>query len=334
MPPITQKTCPVCLSTFETNIETKKFCGKKCKLKNRNDLKRDYRNERRYLSRKENSTQKECIICGIQFETHLKKNWCSSECAFVNRKHPCAVCGKKHHPNCILTPKQKEPRKIRIKKQKPIPKPIFEIRCATCFEKITTKNPRQKFCSKKCCNAFLRPEAKEINLQCRFCQKGYKTKYRQKKFCSNTCYRSNEKQEKRKKKYCKVCSNEILGRGFRYCDEHNSRYQLKKKTCQNCSINLTGTSCYKYCKECSIKLFQHQSTYYRKLAKELISQWRHQGKTCVWCNSAEITVDHIIPFKKGGALMDINNLQPMCNLCNISKGNKLPHEYKWCKRYR
>ena len=40
------------------------------------------------------------------------------------------------------------------------------------------------------------------------------------------------------------------------------------------------------------------------------------------------TVDHITPKSKGGSVMDIKNLQPMIEIHNFKKGNKLNYNYK------
>ena len=41
---------------------------------------------------------------------------------------------------------------------------------------------------------------------------------------------------------------------------------------------------------------------------------------CEWCGSDEdLTVDHIIPLRRGGAKFDPDNLQPLCRFCNREK---------------
>lgn len=49
---------------------------------------------------------------------------------------------------------------------------------------------------------------------------------------------------------------------------------------------------------------------------------RDEGK-CVYCGSNEnIHIDHIIPFSKGGAT-NVENLQLLCQKCNLQKSNKI-----------
>lgn len=44
---------------------------------------------------------------------------------------------------------------------------------------------------------------------------------------------------------------------------------------------------------------------------------------CPGCKTkADLTIDHVHPFERGGRLI-ITNLQPLCGLCNIRKGNRV-----------
>lgn len=54
-----------------------------------------------------------------------------------------------------------------------------------------------------------------------------------------------------------------------------------------------------------------------------------QGGMCVYCGVALCAsphLDHIIPLVKGGAHTD-DNVQLLCQSCNLSKGAKMPHEF-------
>lgn len=46
------------------------------------------------------------------------------------------------------------------------------------------------------------------------------------------------------------------------------------------------------------------------------------------CGGASHTTDHIIPISEGGALYDLDNLQPLCQSCNASKTGKQGHKKK------
>lgn len=51
--------------------------------------------------------------------------------------------------------------------------------------------------------------------------------------------------------------------------------------------------------------------------------WNRDGGKCVYCGSGEnLHLDHIIPFSKGGDT-SVENLQLLCQKCNLEKSNKI-----------
>lgn len=51
--------------------------------------------------------------------------------------------------------------------------------------------------------------------------------------------------------------------------------------------------------------------------------WRRDGGRCVMCGSVEqLQFDHIIPVSRGGAT-SVENLQLLCQQCNLVKGSKI-----------
>ena len=51
--------------------------------------------------------------------------------------------------------------------------------------------------------------------------------------------------------------------------------------------------------------------------------WNRDRGKCVYCGSNEnLHLDHIIPFSKGGDT-SVENLQLLCQKCNLEKSNKI-----------
>ena len=59
----------------------------------------------------------------------------------------------------------------------------------------------------------------------------------------------------------------------------------------------------------------------RKLFKDLLYKFKFSCIKCGCKDEKKLSVDHIIPFSKGG-LDDFENLQILCKLCNSKKGVK------------
>jgi hypothetical protein len=63
------------------------------------------------------------------------------------------------------------------------------------------------------------------------------------------------------------------------------------------------------------------------LGKKIRASILSSGK-CAACGAVDnLVVDHIIPVARGG-LCERSNLQALCQPCNISKGKKLPEEWR------
>lgn len=66
---------------------------------------------------------------------------------------------------------------------------------------------------------------------------------------------------------------------------------------------------------------------WRQIRKTVI---RRDGRCCRWCGIKchKIHIDHIVPLTKGGS-NHVRNLTVSCSFCNISKGNRLWHEWRF-----
>lgn len=114
----------------------------------------------------------------------------------------------------------------------------------------------------------------------------------------------------------------------------------KAHTCNNCSTNDgRPTLCWEkedfdLCHECieklwvdySSKILHHKPIIIIKRAiinEELRNKiFKRDGFKCVSCLSEEnLSIDHILPFIKGG-MAEPCNLQTLCRTCNSKKGGK------------
>lgn len=51
--------------------------------------------------------------------------------------------------------------------------------------------------------------------------------------------------------------------------------------------------------------------------------WQRDGGRCVECGTKEkLCFDHIVPYSRGSS-NSVRNLQLLCELCNLQKGNRI-----------
>ena len=70
----------------------------------------------------------------------------------------------------------------------------------------------------------------------------------------------------------------------------------------------------------------------RNTGRYTAREWRLMinwfGCACVKCGTVgKVSPDHIIPVSKGGS-NKIENIQPLCQRCNLSKGNRERVDYR------
>ena len=71
----------------------------------------------------------------------------------------------------------------------------------------------------------------------------------------------------------------------------------------------------------------YQTPGWRFMRECVLAYW---GDRCLKCGSSEsMHVDHIVPRSKAPELeMDFNNLQTLCETCNMEKSNKTCEDYR------
>lgn len=97
------------------------------------------------------------------------------------------------------------------------------------------------------------------------------------------------------------------------------RKPLKPCRYQGCP-NLTDSS---YCKAHSMyerKSSGSRNPFYRsKEWREARKAFLEEHPICIKCGAKAEIVDHIVPIKRGGALLDESNFQPLCWSCHARK---------------
>lgn len=75
---------------------------------------------------------------------------------------------------------------------------------------------------------------------------------------------------------------------------------------------------------------RHPSRYWLSVPERIRFKWRlfwKYGPECAYCHRAfdwryGLTIDHIQPKSKGGAIRELSNMVLACFGCNQAKGNK------------
>jgi 5-methylcytosine-specific restriction endonuclease McrA len=224
--------------------------------------------------------------------------------------------------------------------------------CANC-EKVIAKYPsqikEQNFCSRACHvdyknkTGFYTKEnhpqwkGSTLKLPCKHCEQMFYIKKSaierglgRGTFCSRQC----QKDHGSVLKECKSCGKEFrvkkshdqLGNGI-YCSRkcYNADYGIVYSGENN--PNYKNAQCYtpEYDRrkqhERRAKKQSNGGTYTQKQWQDLCDKY---GNKCLCCKRSDValTVDHVIPIKKGGS-NDISNLQPLCKSCNSKKHLKI-----------
>ncbi len=159
---------------------------------------------------------------------------------------------------------------------------------------------------------------------------------------------------------CEDCVKEYYIKNKSRIDEYSKNYyrenKEKKKTYQidyyikNKERILERTSAYKKAHKSQSK--EYKRRYYRDNPDKVkehfhrrkarlkanggsytVEEWldlcKKYDNKCLCCGKKEkLTVDHIVPLSRGGTNY-IENIQPLCNECNASKGNHHNTDYRY-----
>ena len=172
-----KKICAHCGAEFESHDKRRKYCSRKCRLKQKT-----FARMQRY--RAENTFQKKtCAMCGAEFTPtkHNKQKYCSVKCQ------------KKHYND----QRERKPRKIR-KESYYTPKPPTTKTCQFCGVEFESHHGLQKYCSVKCQrkDSYKRRKVDDglvivrrtlYKKTCAFCGKEFLARSEKQKFCGRKC---------------------------------------------------------------------------------------------------------------------------------------------------
>jgi hypothetical protein len=148
----------------------------------------------------------------------------------------------------------------------------------------------------------------------------------------NEAYNSLSKCQQSFEYACKNCSNGI---NLNQKPSSSTKEQSKKSSeperffCEICGAENEYAN--KFCIECGLNLDYLKASYFadeQERSRHIPAKVRYEaymrdGGKCVMCGSSEnIQFDHILPFSKGGS-HSLENIQILCQSCNLKKTDKL-----------
>lgn len=276
------------------------------------------------------SITKNCIVCNKEFkQNHKPKKFCSVECYRSHQRSgfykkdesqllfkeliKCDNCNKDFYQfkhkikvniknfcsrDCYL-----EDHKIKI----------IKVNCKTCNkEKILTSNDLVKYNNGKTdfyCNDQCRSKRERV-LTCKVCNKD---------FCSIQYRESNnEKGFTIVRPFRLVCSDQCL----------KEFYKTDKSRKGKISIALSGENHPNYVNGISyngrIRKTDIKENFGKRDKLKLLDLFNNK---CFKCGSLNnLTIDHHLPFSKGG-LLTFTNCVILCKSCNSKKNAKMPQDF-------
>jgi hypothetical protein len=129
---------------------------------------------------------------------------------------------------------------------------------------------------------------------------------------------------------------------FRKCDicglpiPPQSNYWFSKNDtdiCLECCESIAA-SCVKFCGEMRMGLLPYRlhvelekcrrkrPAIPKELRNQILKKYKHCCLTCGETDARKLSIDHIIPYSRGGS-DEVKNLRVLCRSCNSKKGAKL-----------
>jgi len=194
-------------------------------------------------------------------------------------------------------------------------------KCLVCKSKFKyfVSNPR-KYCSIECYNKD------KPNISKRVHKNGFCIKEKICKLCNKKFIPTSTRQL-----YCGV--NKKTGCSYKINLVRQKKYHYDKKIkryCEICKdeINDNGV---RFCKKCRFKIKRCKKGV-RKLRTRFLV-FERDNFTCQYCGRKSpecvLQIDHIYPKSKGG-VNDINNYKTSCDACNLGKGDYILKEFIDC----
>lgn len=176
-------------------------------------------------------------------------------------------------------------------------------------------------------------EIESIMKSCLICEGNYQETHFNQRYCSNECkwkakrisqenYKKSEKGILAKKRWIQSDKRKENESNYRkkesYKEKNRSRIKKYHQTIKG--------------KIMKSNVYGRRKSILDNAGKFTKEEWENKLKeynySCANCQTKEnITIDHIIPLSKGGK-NTIDNLQPLCGLCNSRKNNKIIDRYE------
>lgn len=293
--------------------------------------------------------KKRCIICGKEFDAIGNQKCCSIECSKTNRKNLdkkkhelykeikpkikkiCIGCGKEFE---TINDNQKYCSSLCAKSHRQ-----YKVVCVNCGKEFIAGQKKAKYCSYECKFEWEKKTGmlKRFTKFCEYCGKEYKTSVKDQKYCSVKCQHEAQSQKaknsSKNKAVCLYCGKEFIGRKDRtnkFCSREcfYNYLGIKKQNIPKFKSHISDVHHIRKAKKMNVK-YEHidpleifeRDNWICGICGEKID------KNLSYPHPMSASLDHIIPFSKGGTHTK-DNVRATHLKCNIIRGNNLTKEDK------